>query len=103
MMRRTVFSAVFLLGCAKTNTLPEPFTTQWLSDAGTSIAAIEAEVRQSPKPPSSNVVVGVGEAAVVGLPLAGGQRWSYSAVPDTQPSIAGELVMAAALISHMAR
>jgi len=93
MMRRAVFSAVFLLGCAKTNTLPEPFTTQWLSDAGTSIAAIEAEVRQSPKPPSSNVVVGVGEAAVVGLPLAGGQRWSYSAVPDTQPSIAGELVI----------
>jgi outer membrane protein assembly factor BamB len=80
-------------GCSPATTLPSPFTNQWLNDSGNSIARVEQSLRSTPKPPVVDAVVGVSEKSVIGSALPAGARWSYAAVPDTLPSIAGELVI----------
>ncbi len=93
MIRRSFVLPLLLLGCAKSTTLPSPFTTEWLSDAGTSIAAVEASLRSTPKPPSVSAIVGVSDTSLIGTPIVGGSKWTYAAVADTVPSLAGELVI----------
>ncbi len=91
-MKRLWLSAALLCGCHSTP-IPSVFSTQWLNDSGTSIAAVEAQLRNTPRPPTVNVAVGVADGTIVGVPLDGGASWSHAALPDTLPSIAGELVL----------
>jgi outer membrane protein assembly factor BamB len=84
--------AVSLTACHSTP-IPTVFSTQWLNDSGSSIAAIEARVRDTPRPPSVNVAVGVTDSSIIVAPLDGGRTWIQPALPDTIPSIAGELVL----------
>ncbi|MFZ5896456.1 MAG: PQQ-binding-like beta-propeller repeat protein [Myxococcota bacterium] len=93
MIRRGVLGLLLLAGCAKQAALPSVFTTDWLNDGGHSIARVEQSLRNTPKPPTQPVAVGVTETTIVGIPLNGGARWSHTATPDTLPSIAGEFVL----------
>ncbi len=81
-----------LLGCASTPVGPA-FNTDWQNDQGASIIEIERQIRSTPPPPAFDVVVGLTAEGLVGLPLGGGQRWSYPKTSDSPPVIAGELVV----------
>lgn len=94
MIRRALLALCLLSGCAKQNTLPSVFTTDWLNDNGHSIAVVEQSLRAAPKATNEPMVIGVTETALVGLPLRQqAAKWTHSAVPDTLPSVAGELVV----------
>lgn len=80
-------------GCTKTTNVGAPFNTDWQNDRGNSIAEVERSLRGSKPPPSINIVVGVADKVIIGLPLDAGQRWTHPASPDTLPSIAGNLVV----------
>lgn len=94
MIRRALLALALLSGCAKQSVLPSVFTQDWLNDGGHSIARVEESLRNSPKPPNQPVAIGITDSAILGVPLgAGSARWSHAAVPDTLPSVAGELVL----------
>ncbi|HET9957917.1 MAG TPA: hypothetical protein VFQ61_25640 [Polyangiaceae bacterium] len=82
-----------LVGCAKSTQISTPFSTDWLSDSGQSIAAVEASLRNAPRPRNQAVVLAITDRALQGVSLASGQRWSYAAAPDSAPSVAGDLVL----------
>lgn len=92
-MSRAALALVCLTGCASANVIPHTFSTDWLNDGGHSIARVEQQLRNAPKPPTVNVALGVTDAAILGIPLEGGQRWSVAALPDTLPVVAGDLVL----------
>lgn len=93
MMRRAALALCCLAGCSKPGQIPTTFSTDWLNDGGHSIARVEQQLRAAPKPAAVNVVIGVTETALIGAPLDGDKRWSVPAVPDTLPSVAGDLVV----------
>lgn len=94
-MRRWVLLSLIglSLSCAKRHDFPDPFTQGWQNDAGISVAELEQRLRQTPKPPTVNVAVGVTTTGIVGMPLDGGRTWSYASRPDVLPTIAGPLVL----------
>lgn len=85
-------SILLFASCAGPD-LRAPFNTDWQNDRGTSIARVERSLRSSPPPPSINVVVGLDQRSIVGLPLDRGKLWEHAAMPDTLPAIAGPLVV----------
>ncbi|HYO95184.1 MAG TPA: hypothetical protein VER33_11765, partial [Polyangiaceae bacterium] len=91
-MRAWLVALPLLVACASTTSVSAPFNTNWQNDAGRSIAEVERRLRSAPRPPAVPVVVGVTESALIGMPLAGGHRWTQAARPDTLPAIAGGLV-----------
>ena len=94
-MGRLALSSLLALSCASCASTPvgPTFNTDWQNDEGASIIAIEQRLRSAPPPPSFNLAVGLTADALVGLPLEGGQRWSYPKTSDSPPVIAGELVV----------
>jgi outer membrane protein assembly factor BamB len=93
MIRRAALALFLLTGCTKAGTIPTTFSTDWLNDGGHSIARVEQQLRSAPKTVNASVALGVTETALLGIPLEGGKRWSVSALPDTLPAVAGELVL----------
>jgi len=91
-MRRLLVTALLSIGCASTPVGPA-FNTEWQNDQGASIIEVERQLRSTPPPPSLDVVVGLTADGIVGLPLSGGERWSYPKTSDSPPVIAGELVV----------
>lgn len=91
-MRAWLIALPLLAACAATTNVSAPFNTNWQNDAGRSIAEVERRLRSAPRPPTVPVVVGVTESALIGMPLAGGLRWTQPGRPDTLPAIAGGLV-----------
>lgn len=70
-----------------------PFSGTWQADQGRSIAALEARLRESKAPAATPVAVGVGDSALFGAVLPGGQRWSRKGTTDTLPIVAGDVVV----------
>jgi outer membrane protein assembly factor BamB len=93
MIRRAVVALFCLSGCASAGTIPKTFSTDWLNDGGTSIARVEAQLKNAPKTQNANVAVGITETSLLGIPLEGGKRWSVAALPDTLPAVAGDLLL----------
>ncbi|MDQ2644193.1 MAG: PQQ-binding-like beta-propeller repeat protein, partial [Myxococcota bacterium] len=94
MMRRLLWllAPLWSIACASTPVGPA-FNTEWQNDQGASIIEVERQLRGTPPPPAFDVVVGLTADGIVGLPLDGGQRWSYPKTSDSPPVIAGELVL----------
>lgn len=88
----SVLTLTLSAGCASTD-VRAPFNTDWLNDRGSSIAEVERSLRNSPPPPSINLLVGLDENSLLGLPLDGGASWAKPARPDSPPVIAGDLVV----------
>lgn len=89
----TPFALALLAGCTKSTDVSAPFNTDWLNDRGHSIAEVERSLRGAPRPTTTNIVVGLTDTAIVGVPLDGGRRWTHTAAPDTLPQVAGNLVV----------
>jgi len=72
---------------------PSVFDPDWRSDAGESIARVEAKLRNAPRPPDTAVVVGVTGDGVVGAALPSGSAWHYAGPVDVMPSVAADGVV----------
>lgn len=64
------------------------FSTGWQSDAGQSIARVEAKLRSAPRPANVAVVVGVTSDGLVGATLPEGRPWRHAGAVNVVPSIA---------------
>ena len=93
--------ALALLGapaCGSGQTRGNLFSTgSRRDDGGSAIAAVRARLRGTRPPPGADVVVGVAGNAdkLVGLPLAGGWKWTFAHPLDSRPIVAGGLVLGA--------
>jgi len=72
---------------------PSVFEPGWQSDAGESIARVEAKLRGAPRPPELAVVVGVTADGVVGAELPSGSVWRHAGPVDMVPSVAADGVV----------
>lgn len=72
---------------------PSVFEPGWQSDAGESIARVEAKLRGAPRPADVAVVVGITADGVAGAMLPAGSVWRYAGPVDMVPSIAADGVV----------
>ncbi|HTQ04959.1 MAG TPA: hypothetical protein VMI54_13930 [Polyangiaceae bacterium] len=98
-MRRALSLAVaasVALGCAGGGAVSGvAFSPSWQSDSGESIAHVEAELRNAPRPPDASVVVGVTADGLVGASLPSGAVWRRAGAVDVMPSVAPDGVVVA--------
>jgi len=86
--------ALGALGCGASSAVAgSVFQPDWQSDSGESIARVEKQVRNAPRPPDVAVVVGITSEGLAGAELPGGTPWRYSGPVDTLPSIAADGVV----------
>lgn len=71
------------------------FSRDWQSDAGESIAHVEAKLRNAPRPPDVAVVVGVTADGLVGSALPSGSVWRRAGAVDVLPAVAPDGVVVA--------
>ncbi|MCC6645488.1 MAG: PQQ-binding-like beta-propeller repeat protein [Polyangiaceae bacterium] len=98
MIRRlaALLPLVSLAACSAGQTrLGRAFTTDWEDDGGRSISALEARLRDRQPAPPVDVAVGVGDDAIVGIPLSGGSTWTFSHKLSSRPDVAGGVVVGA--------
>ena len=69
---------------------PSVFEPGWQSDAGESIARVEAKVRSAPRPADVAVVVGITADGVAGAQLPAGSVWRHAGPVDMVPSVAAD-------------
>ncbi|MCE7894564.1 MAG: hypothetical protein DYH12_33495, partial [Sorangiineae bacterium PRO1] len=68
------------------------FSPDWQNDGGKSIQAVYGKVSGAALPAGTAVAVGVTRDGLVGVGLDGSGKWKAAGRPDTQPSIAGDVV-----------
>lgn len=100
MTRRTILPlpaalmTIVLVSCGADPGRPKTFSTDWVDDQGKSIGEVQARLRNAPKPPSTDLVVSVGENnRIIGTPLGGGAPWTATHALDARPIIAGGVVV----------
>jgi len=88
--------ASFSWACGGGQTHPNMFATDWEDDGGKSISAVLARIGATKPPAGADVAVGVAGNSdkVVGVPLAGGNPWTFAHSVDVRPTIAGSVVVA---------
>lgn len=93
-MAAAVLSAA---GCASDPNRPRAFSTEWTDDGGATMAALELRARSMRILPGANVVVAVAGNSdkLVGMPLTGGAKWSFSHALDARPTVIGAVVVGA--------
>ncbi len=89
----TVIAAA--IACGGGQTRLNLFSTNWEDDSGASIARVWQRVGRASVPPSVDVVIGIAGHAdkMIGLPLAGGSKWTFAHPLDTRPVVAGSVVV----------
>jgi outer membrane protein assembly factor BamB len=82
-------------GCGGGQTRLNLFSTDWQDDSGVSIARVWKRVGGAPVPPAADVVLGITGHAdkIIGLPLAGGSKWTFAHPLSTRPVVAGSVVV----------
>ncbi|MCC6213280.1 MAG: PQQ-binding-like beta-propeller repeat protein [Polyangiaceae bacterium] len=73
-----------------------PFSPEWSSDDGRSIAALWRRLARVPPAAEPDLVVGTTSSGVVGRPLGGGAKWKLDARLEARPALAGGRVIVAA-------
>jgi outer membrane protein assembly factor BamB len=71
------------------------FSTDWEDDGGASIGRVWHRIGSAPLPASADVVVGVAGHAdrMIGVPLAGGSKWTFAHPLESRPIVAGRVVV----------
>lgn len=98
LVRRTaaLVGLAALTACSAGQTrIGHAFTTNWEDDGGASITRLEAKLRGKRPSPIVDVAVGVGDDAIVGLPLSGGSTWAFEHKLSSRPDVAGSVVVGA--------
>lgn len=87
--------AALALGCGGGQTAGSAFDATWSSDDGASIKAFQQSVLATASVPrGADVVIAVvGADELVGRPLDGRPRWTYSHALSDRPSVAGGVVV----------
>ncbi len=95
MKRILGLACIAFVACGGGQTHPNLFATDWEDDGGKSIAAVEARIGAAKPAIGADVAVGVGGNSdkVVGVPLAGGNPWTFAHAVDVRPTIAGSVVV----------
>ena len=70
------------------------FSPDWQNDGGKSIQAVYGKVSGATLGPGAAVAVGVTKDGLVGVGLDGSGKWKAPGRPDSQPAIAGDIVVA---------
>ncbi|MDP9150241.1 MAG: PQQ-binding-like beta-propeller repeat protein, partial [Myxococcota bacterium] len=98
-MRLTVTAALLLASlasCGGGQTRLKVFSTDWEDDRGASIARVWDRVSGAAIPPAADVVVGIAGNAdkLIGMPLSGDAKWTFSHALDARPIVAGNVIVA---------
>jgi outer membrane protein assembly factor BamB len=82
-------------GCAGSMTIHR-FTTEWVDDSGKSMDLIQKKLAHSHPAAGADVAVAVAGDAnkLIGAPLAGGAKWSFTHAIDARPIVTGSIVVA---------
>jgi outer membrane protein assembly factor BamB len=88
---------VAAVGCSATPMRVRVLSTDWEDDGGVSIGRVWQRIGGSPVPDAPDLVIGVAAQSdtIVGVPLGGGPRWTFSHALDARPVIAGRVVVGA--------
>jgi outer membrane protein assembly factor BamB len=70
------------------------FSTDWQDDHGAGVRAVWSKVATNSIAPGAAVAVGAIDNGLVGVPLSGGARWSFSHPLSSRPAVAGSVVVA---------
>jgi outer membrane protein assembly factor BamB len=81
------------LGCG--SMVINRFNTEWVDDGGKSMAAIQRKLASTHPVAGADVVVAVNadSSALIGLPLSGEPKWTFTHAIDARPLIAGDIVV----------
>lgn len=84
------------LACGGGQTGSGLFSASWTDDGGRSIATLQQKLAKTGVPLGADVAVGVAGhgSKLLGLPLAGGPRWTFAHAIDARPVVAGGVVVA---------
>lgn len=95
MMRMRCFGlAALALGCSSAiSNSTTAFSSDWQNDGGKSIARVHSQVAARPLTPGAALAVGVTRDGLVAIGLDGSSKWKSASKPDSQPAIAGDLVV----------
>ncbi len=71
------------------------FSTDWEDDRGVSIARVWERLSGTAIPPSADIAVGIArrDDKLIGMPLAGGSKWTFAHALDARPIVAGNVVV----------
>lgn len=69
------------------------FSPDWQNDGGKSIQAVYGKVSSAALGPGAALAVGVTKDGIVAVGLDGSGKWKAAGRPDTQPAIAGDVVV----------
>lgn len=95
----TALRLLFGLSCAAVACSPATtntgaaFSSNWQNDGGKSIQAVYAKVSGAALAPGAAVAVGITRDGLVGIGLDGSGKWKAAGRPDSQPAIAGDVVV----------
>jgi outer membrane protein assembly factor BamB len=72
------------------------FSTNWEDDGGASIDRVWRRMGDAPIPAGADVVIGVAGNSdkMIGMPLDGGDTWTFAHALDARPTVAGGVVVA---------
>jgi outer membrane protein assembly factor BamB len=95
-VRRVLALVGVLVGCGGGQTHPNLFATDWEDDHGQSIAVVIQKMGAAKPALGADVAVGVAGNSdkLVGVPLGGGNAWTFAHAIDVRPTIAGAVVLA---------
>ncbi len=92
----SAFSLFPGMGCGGNELHPKLFSSEWSDDGGASIAAVRNKLRDAPFTRGADVILAIPTSAknkIIGMPMAGGAKWTVTHALDARPQIVGSIVV----------
>jgi outer membrane protein assembly factor BamB len=89
----SALAALIAVGCGGGSLRGPAFKDDWQNDDGRAISAVAARLANTHIPESKGLVVGVTTSGLVGMGLDGSGKWTHAGLPDSRPSLAGNVVV----------
>jgi outer membrane protein assembly factor BamB len=91
----TALAATLAVSCGGGTTSINVFSTNWTDDRGVSMENVRTRLGGARPTPGADVVVAVAGNAdkIIGLPLAGGSKWTFAHTLDSRPIVAGAVIV----------
>lgn len=85
--------AFALVACGGGQTRLGVFSASHGDDSGEALVALRDNLANIPIRPGANVAIGITAEGIVGMPLAGGETWTFPHALDSRPTITGSVVV----------